>query len=227
MPVYVLAVAVFFAATRYRLPLFAPLAVASGGAVSFVLGRGRKRHLLPAALMAAFLSLPALWPTRLWDGAAEEEMYLVFLEIEKGMPGDEARRDCCSGASRPGPLLAPCRAAFRQSGEERRGDRRYLPLARDRSGTSRTGPLLSVMLEKRGLERFRSGDAFGARPDLEAAVRVDPANAAACLNLAAVLAGEGETDRARALARRALDLKPDYEKARALLDALGGKPPAR
>jgi len=65
-----------------------------------------------------------------------------------------------------------------------------------------------------------SGDTAGARPDLEEAVRLDRANAAACLNLAAVLAGLGETDRARALARQALDLKPGYEKAEALLKAL-------
>ena len=228
VPVYVFAVAAFFAATRYRLPLFAPLAVASGGAVSFVLGRGRKRHLLPAALVAAFLSLPALWPTRLWDGAAEEEMYLVFLEIEKGDGGAMRHAETVAPAHLD-PALFWLRVG-RRFGKAGRSDEAIAAISRsheidpERPGT---GPLLSVMLEKRGLERFRSGDASGARPDLEAAVRADQANAAACLNLAAVLAGEGETERARALARRALELRPDYEKARALLDALGGKPPAR
>jgi len=59
--------------------------------------------------------------------------------------------------------------------------------------------------------------------ELDEAVRLDASSASARLNLAAVLAGEGETDRARALTRQALDLKPDYEKARALLRALDGR----
>jgi len=227
-PVYVLAVAAFFAATRYRLPLFAPLAVASGGAVSIALGRGQKRHLLPAALVAAFLALPALWPTRQWDGAAEEEMYLVFLEIEKGDAGAMRHAETVAPAHFD-PALFWLRVGrrFEQAG---RNDEAIAALSRsheidpERPGT---GPLLSAMLEERGLARLRSGDAAGAFPDLEAAVRVDPANAAACLNLAAVLAGKGATDRARALARQALDLKPDYEKARALLDALASKPPTK
>jgi Flp pilus assembly protein TadD len=83
-----------------------------------------------------------------------------------------------------------------------------------------TASVLSSLLEKRGLARVLAGDSAGARPDLEEAVRLDEKNAAACLNLAVVLAEAGETTRARALARQALDLKPDYEKARALLKAL-------
>ena len=65
-PVYVLAVAAFFAATRYRLPLFVPLAVGAGGAAAFVFGARRdreSRHLAAVGLVAALLAVPALWPT--------------------------------------------------------------------------------------------------------------------------------------------------------------------
>ena len=64
------------------------------------------------------------------------------------------------------------------------------------------------------------GDVAGGRSDLEEAVRLDGANAAARLNLAVACAMAGETDRARTLAREALVLQPGYEKAEAFLKAL-------
>jgi Tfp pilus assembly protein PilF len=66
-----------------------------------------------------------------------------------------------------------------------------------------------------------AGDAAGALPDLEAAVRFDPSSPTAHLNLAAVLAERGDRARARELAKEAIRLQPGYEKAEALLRALG------
>ena len=74
--------------------------------------------------------------------------------------------------------------------------------------------------EKRGLSRAIAGDATGALPELEAAVRLASTNASAHLNLAALLAEKGEMARARELAREALRLQPGYQKAEALLKAL-------
>ncbi|MFI5181552.1 MAG: tetratricopeptide repeat protein [Thermoanaerobaculia bacterium] len=226
-PAYVFAVALFFAATRYRLPLFAPLAIGAGGAAAFVFGARRtagRRHLAAAAVVAALLAIPALWPTGLWDAAADEEMHLVLYEIEKGDVGAMRHAETAAPAH-PDPALFWLRVgtSFAAAGKS---DEAITALSRSNQiDPNRPGiaSVLSALLEKRGIARFLAGDAAGARPDLEQAVQVDPTNAAACLNLAAVLAEQGETSRARALARQALDLKPDYEKARALLRALDGR----
>ena len=142
-PVYVLAVAAFFAATRYRLPLFVPLAVGAGGAGAFVFGARRdreSRHLVAAGLVAALLAVPALWPTGLWDAAADEEMHLVLWEIERGDAG--AMRHAETAASQhPDPALVwvAYRGVVRGGGKERRGDHGVLSFLRDRPEPPRNG----------------------------------------------------------------------------------------
>jgi hypothetical protein len=223
-PVYVLAVAAFFVATRYRLPLFVPLAIGAGGAAAYFFGKrraGEKRSFVPAGLVVALLAVPALWPTGLWDAASDEEMHLVLWEIERGDAGAMRHAETVA-AEHPDPALFWQRvgvsfAAAGKSNEAVAALLRSNQIDPNRPGTA---SVLSSLLEKRGLARVLAGDSAGARPDLEEAVRLDEKNAAACLNLAVVLAEAGETTRARALARQALDLRPDYEKARALLKAL-------
>lgn len=223
-PAYVLAVAAFFMATRYRLPLFVPLAIGAGGAATFVFGArraGERRHRAVASIVAALLAVPALWPTGLWDAAPDEEMHFVLWEIERGDAG-AMRHAETAAPEHPNPALYWLRVgrSFEAVGKS---DEAITALSRSHEiDPNRPGAasVLSALLEKRGIARVLAGDAAGARPDLEEAVRLDQTNAAACLNLAVVLAGAGETDRARALARQALDLKPDYEKARALLHTL-------
>jgi tetratricopeptide (TPR) repeat protein len=223
VPAYVLAVAVFFVATRYRLPLLVALAPLAGTAVARIpeAWRAKGARLGAAVAAAAVLAAVSLWPTGLWDGAQDEEMHLVLWEIERGDAG-AMRHAETTAREHPDPALVWLRAgrSFEAAGKS---DEAITALSRsheidaDRPGTA---PLLSALLEKRGLARVLAGDAAGARPDLEEAVRLDGANASARLNLAVDLAGAGETERARSLARQALELKPDYEKARALLVAL-------
>ncbi len=223
VPAYVLAVAVFFVATRYRLPLLVALAPLAGAAVARLPEalRSRRGGLAPAAAVAAVLAAVSLWPTGLYDGAADEEMQLVLWEIEKGDAGAMAHAEAAASAH-PDPALFWLRVgrSFESAGKR---DEAIAALSRSH-GIDASRPdaaaLLSSLLEKRGLARILAGDAVGARPDLEEAVRVDPPNASALLNLAVVLAEGGEKDRARSLARRALEVRPDYAKARAFLDAL-------
>lgn len=223
VPAYVLAVAAFFVATRYRLPLLVALAPLGGAAVAWLpeAWRTKGARLWSAAATAALLAAVSLWPTGLWDGAEDEEMHLVLWEIERG-DARAMRHAEAAAREHPDPALVWLRVArsFEAAGKS---DEAITALSRsheidpDRPGTA---PLLSALLEKRGLARVLAGDAALARPDLEEAIRLDGTNAPACLNLAVVLASAGETDRARSLSRQALDLKPDYEKARALLQAL-------
>ncbi len=224
VPVYVLLVAAFFVATRYRLPLGPPLAAGAGGMSAGLLAAlqgERRRGLVPAGLTALVLSILALAPTGLWNGAADEEMHLVLWEIEQGKP-DAFRHAEAAASAHPDPPLVWLRVgeSFEAAGmtDEAIGSfRRSLEAPPGRPDAAK---LLAALLEKRGAERVVAGDAAGARPDLEEAVRLDSSSPSAHLNLGAVLAEAGDRPRARAEAAEALRLKPGYGKAEALLKAL-------
>ncbi len=223
VPAYVLAVAAFFVATRYRLPLLVALAPLGGAAVARLpeAWRAKGARLGAAVAAAAVLAAVSLWPTGLWDGAQDEEMHLVLWEIERGDAGAMGHAETAA-PSHPDSGLFWFRVgrSFEAAGKS---DDAITALSRSHEiDSNRPGAasLLSALLEKRGLARVLAGDAAGARPDLEEAVRLDGKNATARVNLAVVLADAGETSRALSLARQALDLKPDYEKARGLLQAL-------
>ncbi|MGE5345769.1 MAG: glycosyltransferase family 39 protein [Acidithiobacillales bacterium] len=224
-PAYVLLVAAFFVATRYRLPLAPPLAVAAGGGAMGILAAARARdtrRLASAVVVALPLAAVSLWPTGLYDGGADEEMHLVLLEIDRG--DAVAMHDAEAAVTAyPDPALFWHRIgeAF---AEKERTDEAILAFERSLTANPeqpQTVKLLAAVRERRGVERILKGDIPGAAADLEAAVGFDPENATAHLNLAALLAGRGERDRARAEAQKALSLKPGYEKAEALLKALG------
>jgi Flp pilus assembly protein TadD len=74
--------------------------------------------------------------------------------------------------------------------------------------------------ERLGLMLALLGDDEGAVRELELAVKLDPADATARLNLAAVCVQVGRLDEARFHAREALRLDPAYVKARELLNKL-------
>ena len=222
VPAYVLAVAAFFVATRYRLPLLVALAPLAGAAVAKAPGAWRaKRRLGAAVAAAAVLAAVSLWPTGLWDGAADEEMQIVLWEIEQADAG--AMRHAETAAPlHPDPALFWLRVgrsfeAAEKSDEAIAALSRSLEIDASRRASA---SVLSSLLEKRGLGRMKSGDAVGGRADLEEAVRLDGASAEARLNLAVACAMAGETERARALAAEALALQPGYGKAEALLKAL-------
>jgi len=223
IPAYVLAVAAFFVATRYRLPLLVALAPLAGAAVAkFPEAWRTKRGVGAAVSAAAVLAAVSLWPTGLWDGGADEDMHLVLWEIEKNAAG-AMRHAEAAAPGHPDPALFWLRvgrsfAAAGKSDEAIAALGRSLASAAPRAEAAAT---LSSLLERRGLSRIESGDAAGGRADLEEAVRLDGASAEARLNLAVACAMAGETDRARALASEALALQPGYDKARAFLEALG------
>ena len=83
------------------------------------------------------------------------------------------------------------------------------------------------------IERLLAADAALERGEIEAAERLftqvagaDPRNAIAVVGLARVAARRGETEAARVLARRALEIDPDEAAARRLLGDLEAPPPA-
>ncbi len=88
VPAYVLAVAAFFVATRYRLPLLVALAPLAGAAVARLPEalRSKKGGLTPAAAVAVVLAAVSLWPTGLYDGAADEDMHGRSTSSRRGTP---------------------------------------------------------------------------------------------------------------------------------------------
>ncbi len=223
-PVYVLLVAAFFVATRYRLPLAVPLATAGGGAVALLAAAIRVRDFRRPALAAA-VALPmaavALWPTGLDDASAEEEARWVLHLVDAGDPTARARADALARRYvHPGVLwfrVGQAQAVAGRLDEAIGSFERSLDIDAHQEETER---LLAEAHSRRGIERTLAGNLDGARQDLETAVRLAPTDPRARLNLAAVLADQGDRARARMLAREALALEPGYEKARALLRAL-------
>lgn len=231
VPAYVVLVAAFFVATRYRLPLYVPLATAGGAALVILLDalRGRAvRRLALAGAVALPLALAALWPTGLDDGSAEEETQWVLVLVGRGEEAEAARRAEALAARHPQPGVLWFRVgqAEAQAGrldEAEASLRRSLAVD---AGQPETLRVLGAVLARRGMERVAAGNLAGAAADLEEAARLDPADATLRLNLAAVLAQQGDLARARALATEALALRPGYAKAAALLRALGPAKPA-
>jgi len=180
-------------------------------------------RLAVAGAVAASLAAVSLWPTGLWDGAPDEEMHLVLWEIEKGEAGAMAHAESAAQAH-PDPGLVWLRAgrSFAAAGKPEDAAAAFARSLSSSTPKPEAAVALSALLEQRGLSRVNGGDVAGGRSDLEEAVRLDGANAAARLNLAVASAMAGETDRARGLAREALALQPGYEKARAFLKALDG-----
>ncbi|HEX7614502.1 MAG TPA: glycosyltransferase family 39 protein, partial [Thermoanaerobaculia bacterium] len=84
IPAYVLSVAAFFVATRYRLPLLVALAPLGGAAVARLpeVWRAKGARLGAAVAAAAVLAAVSLWPTGLYDGAADEDMHWALYLVE-------------------------------------------------------------------------------------------------------------------------------------------------
>ncbi len=222
---YTASVAAFFVATRYRLPLAAPLAAGAGGAISTLIASIRAREKrLPAVVACVALPLLALTllPTGIDDGSSEEETQWVLHLIGAGDASRATPRLEALAKTHPSPGLLWFRAgqAWAAAG---RFDGAIAALERSLAidpGQAETLKVLSAALERRGMERAVAGDLASALPDLEEGARLDPKNASVRLNLAAILAEKGDRARARALASEALALRPGYDKAEALLEAL-------
>jgi len=224
VPAYVLAVAAFFVATRYRLPLLVALAPLAGAAVAQFpeAWRAKGARLGIAAAAAAVLGVVSLWPTGLWDGAEDEDMHWALYLVEKGDVAEAARVAEAAAARHPDPGLLWFRMGKAWAAAKRMDDA-IAALERARAlepHPADTETRLAAAHESRGVDRVLANDALGAQPDLEAAVALSPDDAGMVLNLAAVLAEKGDRARARDLAQRALTLRPGYERAEALLKAL-------
>jgi Flp pilus assembly protein TadD len=91
VPVYALAVAVFFVADRYRLPMLVPLCIGAGAAIDLFIRAYREdrvRAIAPAFVAVAVLAVGANWPMHLDDGRAEERVRMAERMISLGRLGE-------------------------------------------------------------------------------------------------------------------------------------------
>jgi 4-amino-4-deoxy-L-arabinose transferase-like glycosyltransferase len=222
VPAYVFAVAAFFVATRYRPPLLVAVAPLAGAAFARLPEAWRaKRGVGVAAGVAGVLAAVSLWPTGLWDGAADEDLHLVLWEIEQGDAAAMRHAEAAApGHPDPGLFWQRVGRSFASAGKADESITAFTRSVETDPARAGAATALAALLEKRGVAKVMAGDVAGGRRDLEEAVLLDAASPSARLNLAVACATAGETDRARALAREALKIQPGYEKAEAFLHVL-------
>jgi len=192
IPAYALAVAAFFVAERYRLPMLIPLCVTSGGAIDFAL-RARPRQLALAAPLLIVLFAAVNWPTGLDNGRREEGVRLAQRLVILGRY-DEANdwvRRMEPLEPRPGATRAAVDSQLLVDGQ---ADRVTGPV--DPSGQNDPEVLLRI-----GRRAAESKDPQSAEPFFRRAVRLAPGRADARLQLGlTLLVLEKYGDAARELA---------------------------
>ncbi len=86
---------------------------------------------------------------------------------------------------------------------------------------------LAAALKGRAAARWETGDTAGAIVDLDAALDIEPTDAAAMVQIAGYYTQSGDTSTAAAAYRRALQFVPDYPEALVGLRELGSAPEIR
>lgn len=249
VPVYAIAVAVFFVSGRYRLPLLMPLCVAAGIALARTWDAARggaTRFLAGVAAAAAALALLANADLGVDEGRAAERTEMILHLVDAGRWPEAEALLAGTEAIHPEPALLHARVGQALQGQGRlteaiallershrlapqRMESRFAlgQALLDAGRPAESAPHLRAAYEgglpagyALGLALAATGDASDAEPYLRKAVTGNPGDAAAHLNLAVVLAQLGREDEARAHAEEALRLRPAYAQARGLLDAL-------
>jgi Flp pilus assembly protein TadD len=196
VPAYAVAVALFFVAWRYRLPLLVALAILAGAAVDWAARALATRDAAgwrPLAALGALGALLAFWPLHADDGLADERTERLVHLIAEGR-GDEARA-----------LLARTAPVHRDPGlVHYRAGRAWLDVGRaadaatELEASLRAAPdqgEVHLALAQALLQLGRAGEAL---PHLERARAAGVFPDVAGLELARALLALGRRDEARA-----------------------------
>ena len=235
VPFYALSVAVFFVAERYRLPLFVPLCVLSGGAVDRLLQAFRKRpsdvgartsdvgprisdvgpRTSTAIALGVAGALVTAWPFGLDDGRYEERLRLSKALMNERDPAGAAAELEQALAIRPGDPTTEFHLgmAMLTDGRAQEG------IAHVRRAVDAGVPipgaryaLVNAML--------RTGDRDGAVTLLRAFQPAPEDSAESCLRVAQLALGAGAPLVAERYLQRALQLEPGRPDALQLLQQL-------
>lgn len=220
VPAYAVAVAIFFVAERYRLPLYIPLAVGAGAAVDFALSAVATAQFRTLAVPAAVVVLAgtvAFWPHHLDDGRFEERLRLskalmnrsdfagAVAELQKA---HEIRPSDSTTEFNLGMALVSDGRASEGIPHVQRAVAAGVPVPGARYA------LATAIL--------RSGDSDGAAGLLRTFQPEVSDSAESCLQVAYVALDAGAPDVALRFAERAAALRPAWDVPRGLLAQLRG-----
>jgi 4-amino-4-deoxy-L-arabinose transferase-like glycosyltransferase len=218
VPAYGVAVAIFFVAERYRLPLFVPLCVGAGAAVDLGLDAVAKRQWRPAAVPAAALALAcavAFWPHHLDDGRFEERLRLSKVLMNRqdfAGAADELRK---AHQIRPDQTVAEFNLGIALTSDGRAAE--GIPYLRHAVASGVPVPGARYALANAVL---RSGDRVGAAALLRTFQPEPSDSAESCVQVAYVAVDAGAPDAAERFLRQAAALKPGWDVPQMLLARL-------
>jgi tetratricopeptide (TPR) repeat protein len=162
VPAYAAAVALFFVAERYRLPLLVPLCVGAGAAIDLAWRAADARRLRPLAMPAAAIVCVAIavnWPLHLNDGRWDEglrlaQQYVIHERYE------EARQWAEALDARPG--AAPGAAHYGVGAQLLAGDKPELalPFLQKAHAANPQEPRVEYALGRALLKTGRAADAL-------------------------------------------------------------------
>jgi Tfp pilus assembly protein PilF/4-amino-4-deoxy-L-arabinose transferase-like glycosyltransferase len=209
VPGYAVAVAIFFVAERYRLPLLVPLCAGAGAAVAWFVEQShaglRSRPAAAAVASLVALTLFVNWPTALQDGRWEEGLRLAErLVIDKRF--DEAEswtRWAETREPRPGATMHAVGLQLLQSGEPSRAVP-YLEKALA-TGPSSAGAVRYDL----AVARQTSGDNQGAAAAIAQIRPADTESHESWLKLGRLAAQAQAPDIAEPFFRRAAEMQPE------------------
>ena len=200
VPLYALAVGVFFVSERYRLPLLVPLCVGCGAAVDAIASALAERQRRAAAVLltsCVALLVVANWPLGLDDARAEERTRMAERMIRSGNVA-EGERWCAEAASihaMPGLVHFRVGRAFVAAGRPREAIEHLTISARLDPGR----PEVDFALGQALLESGRASEAVPRlRRAFDAGVRVDLSG----FDLVRALASSGDRTAAVAILER-------------------------
>jgi tetratricopeptide (TPR) repeat protein len=214
VPGYAVAVALFFVAERYRLPLLVPLCAGAGAAVAWFVEQSQPglRSRSAAAAVASLIALALLvnWPTALQDGRWEEGLRLAerlvidkrFDEAESWTRWAEAREQ------RPGATRHAVGLQLLQSGEPGRA----LPYLERALATSRSNA--GTVRYDLAVARQAIGDNQGAAAAIAQIRPADTESHESSLKLGRLAAQAQAPEVAEPFFRRAAAMRPESAAAR-------------
>ncbi len=209
VPGYAVAVAIFFVAERYRLPLLVPLCAGAGAAVARLVEQARagfrSRSFAAAAVSLVALALFVNWPMPLHDGRWEEGLRLAErLAIEKRFDEAEAWTQWAEARERrPGATRHALGLQLLQSGEPGRA-RPYLEKA------LAAGPSeMATVQYDLAVARHASGDNQGAAAAIAQIRPADTEGHESWLRLGRLAVEAEAPDVAEPFFRRAAEMQPE------------------
>lgn len=226
VPLTILSVALFFVASRYRVPLLVVSGVTAGGALDALLNALRGRRVPLAAVIVCLIPMGLLagWNFHLDDSRAEEETRMAVWLAANGRSGEaEAHLAHVEGSRLAGVAHFRVGQTLERAGDLAGAVRHYTRATEIDPGEAAPRQALARAAGQLGITLAQQGRDAEALPLLEQAARMAPGSAPAHLNLAVEYARLGRIDEARAAAERALKIDPGYGRAREFLKVLGSR----